>query len=518
MGFKEFIGTTKGKIAVIGGSAVVAVGIGVAVLLQGGGYRSITVEALTGTVNVAGSRNNGAAYVGEQLEDGDDVTVAEASDLTMCMDGDKYVYADANTHFALSADQSKDASRIKILLDAGSELNELQNALGANDSYEVDTPNSTMSVRGTKFRVTVYTGSDGFKYTLLEVYEGVVDVRLKTENGTYNGVERNFTVGESGLIRGNVTLSEFVTVDKADLAEISGSEEEVLLLHYDSLPEDGVERLIELLKNGEIRSAAGDTSAQNDTQATDDKTDDEQGGATEDHKHTPGEWEVTKEPTCTAAGSRQKLCTECGEVIETEEIAATDHTPGDWTTVKEATCAAEGSRQQKCTVCGAVVKTESIAKTDHTPGEWKTVKNPTCTEAGSKQQTCTKCGAVLATEEIAANGHTPGTWTTTLEPTCEGTGLREQKCSVCGASMNQETIGALGHSHTGMQTITTASCTQAGYAEDRCSRCGAVLGSSSSPQTPHNWVAVYTYQGGPNLPAPVQVFDHYECSYCGARK
>lgn len=513
MKFKDFIGTTKGKVVVIGGAAVVAVGIGVAALLQGGGYRSITVEALTGTVNVAGNRNNGAAYVGEQLEDGDDVTVAESSDLTMCMDGDKYVYADANTHFALSADQSKDASRIRILLDAGSELNELQNALGANDSYEVDTPNSTMSVRGTKFRVTVYTGTDGFKYTLLEVYEGIVDVKLKTEDGTYVGIERTFTVGESALIRGNVTLSEFVTVDKEELAEISGNEEEVLLLHYESLPEDGVERLIELLNNGEIRSTS-DEASQSGSETQEDQSSDSSASAVEEnHKHIPGDWEVTEEPTCTKAGSRQKVCTECGEVVETEEIAATGHTAGEWTIVKEATCAAEGSRQQKCSVCGEVIKTESIAKTAHVPGEWKTVKNPTCTEPGSKQQTCTKCDAVVDTQEIAAKGHTPGSWTTTLEPTCEGTGLREQKCSVCGASIDQQTIGALGHTHSGMTTITAASCTQSGYAEDRCTRCGALLGSSTTPATGHNWVGVYS--GGVGV-APVHLYD--QCSYCGARR
>ena len=113
--------TTKGKVIAAAGTGVVAVGITVAVLLQGGGYRSIAVEQVTGSVNVSGSMYNGQAYKGEHLYSGDDVSVLEASELVMCMDNDKYVYADANTHFILEASGESEDSRIKIYLDSGSE-------------------------------------------------------------------------------------------------------------------------------------------------------------------------------------------------------------------------------------------------------------------------------------------------------------------------------------------------------------------------------------------------------------
>nr|MCR4989645.1 hypothetical protein [Lachnospiraceae bacterium] len=143
-----FFKTTLGKVIAVGGGTVVAVGIIIAVILQGKGYRSISVQQVTGDVIITGEKNNGQAYVGQRLFSGDDVSVKAASELVMCMDSDKYVYADQNTHFSLQASGAKEDSLIKIYLDAGSELNVLQSKLGPNDTYEVDTPNSTMAVRG----------------------------------------------------------------------------------------------------------------------------------------------------------------------------------------------------------------------------------------------------------------------------------------------------------------------------------------------------------------------------------
>ncbi|MBR5359589.1 MAG: FecR domain-containing protein, partial [Lachnospiraceae bacterium] len=238
MGAGDFLKTTKGKVVTIGGVAVVAVGIAAAVLMQGDGYRSISVEQLSGTVSVVGEKNNGQAYQGQHLYSGDDVTVGDASELTMCMDNDKYVYADANTHFNLQASAANEDSKIKIYLDEGSELNELQSKLGEGDTYEVDTPNSTMSVRGTKFRVTVYVGKDGNVYTLVEVTNGLVLARLKKVDGEYNGVEKVLKEGQSALVRGNSNISEFVTSTMLKDEDLSGDSEdkEILLLAYDSLP------------------------------------------------------------------------------------------------------------------------------------------------------------------------------------------------------------------------------------------------------------------------------------------
>ena len=269
MNIGDFLKTTKGKIISVGGVSVVAIGIAAAVLLQGDGFRSIAVQELAGSVTVVGTENNGQAYVGEHLYSGDDITVGDSSELTMCMDNDKYVYADSNTHFLLEASAAGEDSRIKITMDAGSELNVLETHLEANETYEVDTPNSTMSVRGTTFRVTVYTAADGMVYTLTEVSDGTVKARLKTKDGKYNGVEQDFTAGQSALIRGNEAFSEFVTsgmLDTSNLDMGDMDESELLLLAYSELPKDGMERLIELLENNNLIEA--DTGKEEATETT----------------------------------------------------------------------------------------------------------------------------------------------------------------------------------------------------------------------------------------------------------
>lgn len=46
------------------------------------------------------------------------------------------------------------------------------------------------------------------------------------------------------------------------------------------------------------------------------------------HEHTYGEWEITKEPSCTKAGEKQRTCSVCGET-ETEAIPALGHDYGE---------------------------------------------------------------------------------------------------------------------------------------------------------------------------------------------
>ena len=99
---KSFLSSKKGK-AIIIAIILIIICIILALLLRKDGYRSIAVEQVSGTVNVVGEKNNGKVYKGQRLYSGDDVSVLESSDLTLCVDNDKYVYADHDTHFRLEA-------------------------------------------------------------------------------------------------------------------------------------------------------------------------------------------------------------------------------------------------------------------------------------------------------------------------------------------------------------------------------------------------------------------------------
>ncbi|MBE5922962.1 MAG: hypothetical protein E7271_00650 [Lachnospiraceae bacterium] len=422
----DFFGSKKGKIITVIAALAVAIVILAIILLRKPTYRSILVEQVEGTVSVVGESNNGEAYAGQRLYSGDDVSVNDASSLTMCMDNDKYVYADANTHFSLVASSPREDSKIKIVLDAGSELNVLKSKLNPNDSYEVDTPNSTMSVRGTTFRVTVYTGEDGMVYTLLEVEEGVVLARLKTIDGTYNGVEKEFKAGESALIRGNDEFSEFVTDDEGEI---------IRHLDYDNLPEDSVERLIALLEDEELDDesekdnleeedtkvektddkdkASSENDSEEKTESTQKATEKTTEKATEktteksekkttkkksdksdedtEHTHSFGAWEVTKAATCTVDGSKQRKCS-CGEV-ETETIPATGHNFGEWTIIIPQGCETSEVQERKCTNPGCD-QTEQKTTKEALGHHWIDLSNMPTTEKESGRiikRYCDRC-------------------------------------------------------------------------------------------------------------------------------
>ena len=403
----DFLKTTKGKVVTLAsGAGVIAVGIAVAVLMQGSGYRSIAVDGLEGTVNVVGEKNNGNAYVGQNLYSGDDVTVASASSLTMCMDGDKYVYADADTHFSLEASKPKDDSRIKLNLDAGSELNELKNKLADGESYVVDTPNSTMSVRGTTFRVTVYKGEDGLWYTLLEVISGTVEVALKTEDGTYNGIVAQFGEGQAAMVRGNSEFSEFI---------VGEENEEILIFDYKQLPENAVPRvemIISFLKDNMIVGDIEEQHLEDEEEAFDGNVTTEASGDVEEDDKAEEEAEV------------EEAEADANEASENASTAAADteahvHTPGEWMIVISPSCGAQGARQQFCTECNALLAAELLpASGNHIRGHWVTTLYGACNYEGTEQEECPNCGAVFGTRSTGYGEHT----------------YSGGKCVVCGQS------------------------------------------------------------------------------------
>lgn len=68
--------------------------------------------------------------------------------------------------------------------------------------------------------------------------------------------------------------------------------------------------------------------------------------------HDSGTWQTVKAPTCTEAGSEQRVCEVCGEVLETREIAAKGHKDGEWVVTKQATCTEPGEKELHCATCG----------------------------------------------------------------------------------------------------------------------------------------------------------------------
>ena len=194
--------------------------------------------------------------------------------------------------------------------------------------------------------------------------------------------------------------------------------------------------------------------------------------------HTYGSAVITKQPTCTAEGTKTKTCTQCGATV-TETIPKTSHKYAD--TVVVPTCAADGYTLHKCSVCGTSYKDSTTKATGHSYGNSVVTKQPTCTAEGTKTKTCTKCNATV-TEKLPAKGHTAVT-DKGCPATCTTAGKTDgSHCSVCNTVIKVQTvINATGHKSSGWITDKAASIGVKGSKHKECTVCKKVLETAEIP-------------------------------------
>ncbi|MGM9630902.1 MAG: hypothetical protein ACI3YR_09440, partial [Butyricicoccus sp.] len=167
--------------------------------------------------------------------------------------------------------------------------------------------------------------------------------------------------------------------------------------------------------------------------------------------HTFGEWEIVKDSTCTATGTKQRSCTGCA-YVEQATIEMKAHTLV-YHAAQAATCEAAGNIEYwACSVCGAKFSDAAGTKTttddeivipalDH---KWGT---PSYTWNGyascTAERVCTRDGSHKETETAAA------TSSVTKEATCTETGVRTYTASFENDAFTTQTttevIPALGH-------------------------------------------------------------------------
>lgn len=162
----------------------------------GNGYRTVVVEDVDGDVTVErevkGDSDTIDVFEDMKLNDGDAVEVGKKSSLVLLLDDDKHMCAEENTKFNLHAVGKKDKGEVGITIEDGNARFTIDNKLADDSKFEVNTPNATMSVRGTEFYVAYDKKND---VTVLLVEEGVV--RTKYENGEKT---ENVEAGEARII------------------------------------------------------------------------------------------------------------------------------------------------------------------------------------------------------------------------------------------------------------------------------------------------------------------------------
>lgn len=189
---EKIIKQKKIWIAAAAGVALLAVLIVVTVLLKGGkepAYRSIKIVELEGGVSIdRDGVGTLAAAKNMNLVSGDRVTTAENAYVVLCLDTDKYVMLGEAGAMRVVAEGDENRGKTSISLEGGSVLSDIQNPLSEGSSYEIATPNATMSVRGTVFEVKK-EDENGGQISVL-VYDGCVAVGMGGEEPVlYNAGE-----------------------------------------------------------------------------------------------------------------------------------------------------------------------------------------------------------------------------------------------------------------------------------------------------------------------------------------
>jgi len=259
----------KSKIFIACASSVAAVTTAVAVAVavnQPDAYRMIKIFDLIGSATIERSGIGELdAYTEMNLESGDIVDVHDGSTMHLNLDDDKYIQLDGGTRLELIATGTASDSLTTINLMEGTILNEITSPLSESSSYTVNTPKSTMAVRGTSFVVSVEQNPDGSYMTNLYAFHGVVEVQLIDEEGNPKGetvqvledqaVAIMTTQNDATTNDANIDgYSFFVVEDGEDgtYRPVSEGESPVTGFDYNDIPESMLRQALSTNNNNEI--------------------------------------------------------------------------------------------------------------------------------------------------------------------------------------------------------------------------------------------------------------------------
>ena len=232
----------KKVIAIVAGSVVVLGAVGAALfflLPKKESYRLLKMFEFSGNgVVTRESKGDITPYTNMVLESGDTISL-NTGVMTIQADDDKFINLDEHTTIKLTATGTSSSSKTQIDLLEGGVTSDIRNKLSADSTYEVNTPNSAMSVRGTVFYTATYE-VDGVKYTRTCCFDGEVVSRLVYKNGTYSVEEVSVLKGKEVIIYEDATTTDYLFSEPQDI-DYSTLPEEVLLDlkdHIDTQGED----------------------------------------------------------------------------------------------------------------------------------------------------------------------------------------------------------------------------------------------------------------------------------------
>lgn len=186
---------------------IIAMGAGLFFVYNTGIFRLIKIDDIDGDVTV----NKETAIDGMNLKSGDVVKTDDDSSVGLLIDSDKHILATENTKFEVKGKGTSFFGGMAIELLYGDALIEIDNKLNNNSTFIVNTPNASLSVRGTTFR-TVYSDDD--ETTAVYVEEGKVKVDTKKDSVTLKE-------GESALVMDDKIYTDALVPSDTDMSKVN---------------------------------------------------------------------------------------------------------------------------------------------------------------------------------------------------------------------------------------------------------------------------------------------------------
>ena len=220
---------SKKVIAIIAGAAVAVIAVVVTLIVvfsKGDSYRLLKMFDFegTGTVSREG-KGDITPYTNMVLESGDTISL-KTGRMTIQADDDKFLTLDEHTTIKLVATGTSSRSKTTIELLEGGITSDIRNKLSADSTYEVNTPNSAMSVRGTVFYTFVYE-ENGIKYTRICCFQGEISTKLVYKDGTSSIDEVIVPMGKEVIIYEDGTTTDYLVKEPQDIDYSTIPEEEL---------------------------------------------------------------------------------------------------------------------------------------------------------------------------------------------------------------------------------------------------------------------------------------------------
>ena len=347
--------------------------------------RNVYISEVKGSASVTHSAGDMIdAYEGMGLNDGDDVVVSSGSTLTLDIDSDKHLFADENTHFCVSVEGSEGNTKTIIRLIEGSVLCDINEKLKEAEIFNVQTSTSTLSVRGTVFRVCLLQGKDNSVFDLVEVYDGNVLSNLDNSEESLS-----LEPGQCALIRENNNddnkKASFVLAEDIDaefvketglnisLDQAEGGEKGTFKLSLDNASVETLSRLATIIDEGtelavekeEIQEVKEKIEAQkeepvkieNKEEVKIEEKKEEKKEAKEEVKcdHLNYQKEIVDSGSCIREGKIHEICQDCGHVTVTN-TGLNPYNHEHVTTYYDAPSCTDRFRQEykRCDDCGTI--------------------------------------------------------------------------------------------------------------------------------------------------------------------